>query len=465
MFETAIFRSSFLAVFKRFLTCLVVICCFGGLPVAAQEDGKASSDVKLSREEIIAALDSTKRRANKEEERLRQLQKREKEIRNQLKRIKKEQASITKESSELRTTVERIDLALEKLDKAVAQGEKDMVSLRKGINDRLVAIYKTRRRTLNLDFLFEANSTADLLKRSYYLSLIAEHDAEYFKRLVDTVKTFSLNKGKLARAREEREIRADELSALAKKLESQSVAKAALLRESREKSKSRKKSLVKLRKSVTEMEEVLSSLMGGAEITAPPSAVEIASAVKTEPVAPDPKGSSVSPPPSAAPSPTPLAIAKASKSTIPSLPFKGRGLRALKGKLSFPVTGTLLQTFGKQRHQEFSDILFKKGLEVRAKEGASVKAVATGKVIFDSELPGYGKVVILDHGARYYTLYGRLRDSKVKVGQTKQAGETIAVLGSADTKGRNFYFELRIRGKATNPGGYFRRLPPKGKVS
>ncbi len=428
-----------------------LILCVPGIALA--QDGEApSSDVTMSREEIVSALQEAKRRTRKEEERIAQLKKREGEIRSQLKKIRKEQESITKESSELRSTLERLDLALKNLDEAVAQGEKDMIKLRQGMNERLVAIYKTRRRTLNLDFIFEATSTGDLLKRSYYLSLIAEHDAEYFKRLVDTVATFSLNKDKLARAKEERTRRAEELSVLAKKLESQSVAKAALLRESREKSKSRKKSLLKLRKSVAEMEDVLSSLMGGAEITAPPSSVEVASAVKTSPEVPEVK----------APTPTPVALARVEKTSIPPRPFKGKGLRALRGKLDFPVVGKLLQAFGKQRHEEFSDILFKKGLEVKAQAGASVKAVATGKVIFDNELPGYGNVVILDHGARYYTLYGRLENSSVGVGETKQAGETIAVLGSPDAKGRNFYFELRIRGKATNPKRYFRKLPPKG---
>src|SRR5262249_7355065 len=126
-----------------------------------------------------------------------------------------------------------------------------------------------------------------------------------------------------------------------------------------------------------------------------------------------------------------------------------------QGKLPVPIVGSVLERFGAHRHEEFDDVLFSKGMEFRADVGAKVLAVAAGKVVYSGVLPAYGNVVILDHGARYYTLYGRLASSLVSVGRVVNSGEMLAVVGQPDDKGRNFYFEIRLRGKAVDPNGFF----------
>jgi len=204
-----------------------------------------------------------------------------------------------------------------------------------------------------------------------------------------------------------------------------------LLRDQNAKAKQHEMTLVKLQQSADRLERVLAGIMGESVDSEP---VQIASIASVRP--PDDPSLAVIPRPSPP-------------------PFVGVGLATLKGKLDFPVDGTLVQRFGKQRHEEFADMLFKKGIEVLASEGAEVRAVAPGRVLFTQVLPGYGQVVILDHGKRYYTLYGRLRKANCQVGQIVGAGEVLAMLGKPDHKGRNFYFELRIRGKATNPAVYF----------
>ena len=136
--------------------------------------------------------------------------------------------------------------------------------------------------------------------------------------------------------------------------------------------------------------------------------------------------------------------------------FEGRGLQPLKGKLPLPIAGDLLGTFGRHHHEEFSDIVFSKGLEFGAEEDEKVRAVANGRVILNQPLPGYGNVVIVDHGRRYYSLYGRLKQMLVEVGDVIDQKDTIGVVGEPGKGGRNFYFELRVRGKAINPVAYFR---------
>ena len=95
-------------------------------------------------------------------------------------------------------------------------------------------------------------------------------------------------------------------------------------------------------------------------------------------------------------------------------------------------------------------------MEFKGQEGSKARAVAKGKVVLKRKLPGFGNVLILDHGKRYYTLYGKLKESLKSVGDQVEVGEELAILGHVDHKGSNFYFELRIGGKAINPIKYFK---------
>ena len=104
-------------------------------------------------------------------------------------------------------------------------------------------------------------------------------------------------------------------------------------------------------------------------------------------------------------------------------------------------------------------MVFVKGLEFNARPGARVSAVAAGKVVLNQVLPGFGNVVIVDHGERYYTLYGRLASGLSRVGDVVKKGEVVGVVGEPDKRNRNFYFELRIKGKPVDPLGFFKDKP------
>ncbi|MCB0334050.1 MAG: peptidoglycan DD-metalloendopeptidase family protein, partial [Bdellovibrionales bacterium] len=87
-------------------------------------------------------------------------------------------------------------------------------------------------------------------------------------------------------------------------------------------------------------------------------------------------------------------------------PFDGRGL--VKGSLTLPVHGKVLRTFGKRKHANFSDYVFQKGIEYLTEPGSDVVSVQEGKVIYKGKMPAFGTILIIDHGKRFYSLYGRL---------------------------------------------------------
>lgn len=128
------------------------------------------------------------------------------------------------------------------------------------------------------------------------------------------------------------------------------------------------------------------------------------------------------------------------------------GLRPQKGRLLWPVSGPLRVGFGPRRHGELGTLIESHGFEIEAVSGSPVIASAAGKVIFANSLRGYGKLMIIDHGDKYYTLYAHVARFTKQVGESATAAEVIAYSGY---DGRDaVYFEIRQGGKPLDPGDW-----------
>jgi len=130
------------------------------------------------------------------------------------------------------------------------------------------------------------------------------------------------------------------------------------------------------------------------------------------------------------------------------------GLLPHKGRLLWPVAGNLRVGFGTSRHGELGTLIETHGFEIEAAVGTPVNATAKGRVIFANTLRGYGKLMILDHGDKYYTLYAHMARFTKQVGDAVAAAEVIAYSGY---EGRDaIYFEIRQGGKPLNPADWLR---------
>ena len=116
-----------------------------------------------------------------------------------------------------------------------------------------------------------------------------------------------------------------------------------------------------------------------------------------------------------------------------------------------PVKGEVLQTFGRSKLTNFADMVRSKGIEFSTPAGSDVHVVLGGKVVFAGVMPGYDQVIVVEHGGRSYSLYGRLGTVTVKTGDLVEQDQTIATTSAPDAKGRNFYFEVRKNGAPVNP--------------
>ena len=124
------------------------------------------------------------------------------------------------------------------------------------------------------------------------------------------------------------------------------------------------------------------------------------------------------------------------------------GLTGQKGRLSWPLRGSLLQRFGENRQGGMPA----RGILIQGSEGDAVKAIADGQVIYADWLKGYGWVIVLDHGAGFMSLYGHNQNLLKQPGARINAGETIALAGmSGGQASAGLYFEIRDKGEAVNP--------------
>ena len=121
-----------------------------------------------------------------------------------------------------------------------------------------------------------------------------------------------------------------------------------------------------------------------------------------------------------------------------------QGLLLGKGRLSSPVTGTVLYHFGDIISSGLRKGETMKGITVAIEPDTSVHAVYKGKVIFADYKRGYGNTVIIDHGGRYFTITARLdgifvnKDDKVVQDQEVGVSGDVATLYEPGV-----YFEIR----------------------
>lgn len=127
---------------------------------------------------------------------------------------------------------------------------------------------------------------------------------------------------------------------------------------------------------------------------------------------------------------------------------RSRPFRTLRGQLRPPVLGELAARYGSKR----GDAPAWKGWFIKAAEGAEVKAVAGGQVVFAEWLRGFGNLIIVDHGDQYLTIYGNNQALLKRAGDAIRMGEVIASAGnSGGNEQSGLYFEMRHEGRAFDP--------------
>jgi septal ring factor EnvC (AmiA/AmiB activator) len=127
----------------------------------------------------------------------------------------------------------------------------------------------------------------------------------------------------------------------------------------------------------------------------------------------------------------------------------------VKGKLPWPVKGTLLAKFGELRA---GGPLKWQGVVIGAQRGTQVRAPYHGRVVYADWLPGLGLLLVLDHGDGYMSLYGNNEQLYRRVGERVAPGDVLSAVGDAAGVGKpGLYLEIRKGRQTVDPTSWLTR--------
>ena len=122
-------------------------------------------------------------------------------------------------------------------------------------------------------------------------------------------------------------------------------------------------------------------------------------------------------------------------------------------KFSWPVRGKILSAYGAKSNGLFND-----GINISAKQGATVKAAENGVVAYaGNEVKGMGNLIIIQHSGGWMTVYAHMDSMNVKRGTRVNVGQKIGAVGkTGKVDSPQLHFEIRKGTKAYNPNSYLK---------
>lgn len=126
-----------------------------------------------------------------------------------------------------------------------------------------------------------------------------------------------------------------------------------------------------------------------------------------------------------------------------------KGFAKKKGRLPLPYRGKVIRGDSKFG---LDNLKTHNGVYITGSLGSDIKAIFPGRIDFSGQLKGYGQVMVINHGSRYFTISTHLSQIEKEEGEMVAAGEVIGLIGETGlAMGPGIYFEIRQGGKSLNP--------------
>ena len=118
----------------------------------------------------------------------------------------------------------------------------------------------------------------------------------------------------------------------------------------------------------------------------------------------------------------------------------------------WPTKGWLTSSFGMRKSPFTGKKKLHEGYDIAARTGTPVYVTADGVVTRSETTPGYGKLIVIDHGYGYRTYYAHNSKNLVRAGHRVKRGEKIAEVGNTGrSTGSHVHYEIRRNGVPVNP--------------
>jgi len=351
-------------------------------------------------------LDRIKREMLEKKKKIKQADRKERSILSALDKIDRDIASGASELADQRKRLREAENTLQEVERENAAIAGDLAGLKRVYGQRLRALYKMSRNNYAVSFI-TADESGGANKRVKYLSAVAERDRTVMREYGTALSRLAARQAEITEKREEILGRKRTVEVKRTELEEQRKKKAGILADVRQ-----EKGLYE--QTLHELEE---------------SSVALWAMIKKD-----------------------EQERKTAKVAVPPAARPASGPSGSRNKLPWPLEGQVLTRFGMQKHPQFGTMVFRRGIEIAAREGEPVQAVENGQVAYADWYKGYGKLMIIDHGNGFYTLYGNLSKLNMNKDERVTKGQVIGLAGDTGSlKGAKLYFEVRRNGEAQDP--------------
>lgn len=341
------------------------------------------------------------------------------ELKEILRNLEQKESDLGRLSNDLRG----VELSLDRTGREIQRVTEEANRKRAEIERRLASLYKAGELGA-LRMFFSAESFPQLAENIRYMKSILENDKRIFVEYNAKIDQLKALKGDLERDASKKERIMGGIEQKKREIEEEKSKKAAYLGKVRQDRKSYEASLKELQANASRLQAMVTKLDALSRRKLPSRHEK--SGTKLKPLA-----------------------------ELPPVP--DRGFASQKGRMSLPVKGEVIESYGKHKHPEFNSFTFSKGLSISAASGTGIKAIYEGTVIFADYFKGFGNMIIVDHGGGYFSLYAHASKLTKKVGAEVARHDVIGTVGDVDsTKGNMLYFEIRHQGKPVDPAGWVR---------
>jgi septal ring factor EnvC (AmiA/AmiB activator) len=385
---------------KKRITCLFIfvascLFCFAGTVLHAADDAAARKK----------ELQRIKREMLEEKKELKRAGRKEHSILTDLDRIDWQVQAGKAELAEQQKLLREAEASLRRIEASNSEIGRELSGLKQAYGQRLRALYKMSRSGYAVELLV-SDGQADPLKRIKYLGMIAERDRSIIRDYGFALNALAFQQAEVAEKKKGLLERKYAIETKKKELQARKRTKAVLLASVREKKGLHEEALRELEESSVSLWAMIRKAEQSRSAQAP----------------------------------------RASRQT-PRITGTGR-----TNRLPWPLGGEVLTRFGMQRHPELGNMVYRRGIEIAAREGEPVRAVNDGEVAYADWYKGYGNLVIIEHGPGFYTLYGYLSQLDLRKGERVAQGQVIGLAGDTGSlKGSKLYFEMRRNGEAQDP--------------
>lgn len=322
-------------------------------------------------------------------------------------------------NKELKQAEIQVDRTRQDIEKARLEAEKK----RDQIKQRLAALYKAGELG-TVRIFFSSGTLPQLVENQRYMKVVLQHDKQLFAEYntkIDTLRSLKLD---LERDAARKEKIKGAVNAKKQEIETEKQKKTVYLARVRQDKQAYLASLKELQANARRLQSMVERLEARSRKSYTPKG-------EKRPPRPD--------------------VGR----DMPSVADKG--FASQRGRLSTPVRGQVVGTYGRHKHPEFNSYTISNGISISAPIGAEIRSVYDGQVIYADAFKGYGNMVIIDHGGGYFSLYAHSSKILKKVGSQVAGNEVVALVGDSDsTKGPMLYFEIRFQGKPIDPSPWLR---------